>query len=64
MRWEQQAGQQVGDGAGSPNWALLTTQASQAAQGMGKQQQQAAEAEVATIASTPIQKDLRWDDCL
>ena len=27
MRWEQQAGQQVGDGAGSPNWALLTTQA-------------------------------------
>ena len=27
MRWEQQAGQQVGDGAGLPNWALLTTQA-------------------------------------
>ena len=26
MRWEQ-AGQQVGDGAGLPNWALLTTQA-------------------------------------
>ena len=63
MRWEQQAGQQVGDGAGSPNWALLTTQAHKQHR-VGKQQQQAAEVEVATIASTPIQKDLRWDDCL